>query len=118
MDVLSANTEELPDSHGEDIGILSADELSRVKIGTVVGESDLLKSPEEESESDRIPLSQITALETMGLQTTPTPLIDLNSMVTPRATYGRWMEDNESSKCLLCNKRFGLFRRRHVSFGE
>ena len=28
---------------------------------------------------------------------------------------GRWMENEESDVCLCCGKRFGVFRRRHVS---
>lgn len=31
-----------------------------------------------------------------------------------RVYPGRWMEDNESSSCLVCGKSFSLFRRRHV----
>ena len=30
-------------------------------------------------------------------------------------TSGRWMENGESASCLCCGKRFGVFRRRHVS---
>lgn len=30
----------------------------------------------------------------------------------------RWMEDNESSFCMVCQKAFSLFRRRHVSMNK
>ena len=31
---------------------------------------------------------------------------------------GRWMEDQESSFCMVCEKSFSFFRRRHVSLIE
>lgn len=81
---------------------------------------DLLKKKEniilkdeddEEEEEENIVVSKRMSTETVQMANDSKETVDYK-------LPARWMEDNESSFCMVCQKAFSLFRRRHVSMNK
>ena len=74
-------------------------------------ENIILKDEEEEEEEEDTVVSKRMSTETVQMATVSKESIDCR-------LPARWMEDNESSFCMVCQKAFSLFRRRHVSMNK
>ena len=81
---------------------------------------DLLKKKEniilkdeddEEEEEENTVVSKRMSTETVQMANDSKETVDYK-------LPARWMEDNESSFCMVCQKAFSLFRRRHVSMNK
>lgn len=74
-------------------------------------ENIILKDEEEEEEEEDTVVSKRMSTETVQMATVSKGSIDCR-------LPARWMEDNESSFCMVCQKPFSLFRRRHVRINK
>ena len=74
-------------------------------------ENIILKDEEEEEEEEDTVVSKRMSTETVQMANDSKETVDYK-------LPARWMEDNESSFCMVCQKAFSLFRRRHVRMNK
>lgn len=113
---------------------LSVTELLSVKIEAILGipeiplpsiqgvsskkGSDLSVSELSPNSLEVVYEKSIHADSESSVSTSPPPHSSEKAAEKPmEARWGRWMENSESSTCLVCGRAFGWLRRRHVAKG-
>ena len=133
--MVSADCIGIHSSTSEELRDLSVKELIAVKLEPILGISEVpavsssdvaSKKPRDVSSSEVSPsLSDVLCEQNASSHSEPSISAQIPASPAANASeptveksvevkWGRWMENTESSTCLLCGKAFGLLRRRHV----